>query len=462
MPDNGRPAWWNTLRVVLSLTSLVGCRTHILWPATEAKNPRAKNQTRFLGGNMTEILERTETNDDTTMVTGAFTTTRAELVDALATVGTAIANRPITPCMAGVLLESDGTDLLVRGYDYDTTVTVRIPDAVETAIRVLVRHYELSKLLTALTKGLGKREADLLPVTVRNEDNQCATVELADSAIPMELLPVDEYPNLPNTSQTFALVDGEKFTTETKRVLRAVGRDGDLPALTGMKIDVTGNDLTLAATDRYRLAVGHVHAARLSGTVPDSGVLIDGMALRKVLPKLRAEDIRLGYEAGDFGDLVTLESGPVTVITRLHNGGEFVKYRDHLPTDSEVTVLVDRAELLTQTQRAAAVLSAKGEKAQPVTLTVDTDTVSVTPYLGDEAPKARTRAMPATVTGNGAGMVLALDYRFFTDAVDSFTGDTLALHIQGPHKPVLLTDTPDGLRDRTEFRHLVMPKRLVN
>src|SRR5699024_27351 len=83
------------------------------------------------------------------------------------------------------------------------------------------------------------------------------------------------------------------------------------------------------------------------------------------------------------------------------------------------------------------------------------------PYLGDEAPKARTRAMPATVTGNGAGMVLALDYRFFTDAVDSFTGDTLALHIQGPHKPVLLTDTPDGLRDRTEFRHLVMPKPLV-
>src|SRR5699024_27352 len=104
-------------------------------------------------------------------------------------------------------------------------------------------------------------------------------------------------------------------------------------------------------------------------------------------PKLRAEDIRLGYEAGDFGDLVTLESGPVTVITRLHNGGEFVKYRDHLPTDSEVTVLVDRAELLTQTQRAAAVLSAKGEKAQPVTLTVDTDTVSVTPTWETRPPK---------------------------------------------------------------------------
>lgn len=144
---------------------------------------------------MTEILERTETNDNTTTVTGEFTTTRAELAEALATVGVAIATRPAIRCMGGVLLESRGTDLWVGGYDYDTAVTVRLADAVRVPGRMLLAHGELSKLLTALTKGLGKREANRLPVTVRAEDHQCATVELADSAVPMELLPIEDYPS---------------------------------------------------------------------------------------------------------------------------------------------------------------------------------------------------------------------------------------------------------------------------
>lgn len=410
---------------------------------------------------MTEILERTNANDDST-TSGAFTTTRAELVEALATVSAAIAPRPVLPCMAGVLLESNGPDLWARGYDYDTTVTVRIPNAVETPGRMLVSHGELSSLLKALTKGVGKREADRLPVSVRNEDNQCATVTLADSTIPMELLPVDDYPTLPSMPDVFALVDGEKFTSETKRVLRAAGDDDTLPALTGMKIDVNSHGLTLAATDRYRIAVGHVHAGLLPDAVPDGGTLIDGATLRKVLPKLVGEDIRLGYGRDDVGALVALESGPVTVIAREHSDGEFVKYRDHLPTDCEVTVVVDRSELLTQIQRSAAVLAAKGEKAQPLTFNVDADAVTVAPHLGHEARKVRTRALPSKVIGPGAGMGLAFGHRFFADAVDSFTGDTLTLHITAPTKPVLITDTPDGLHDRTEFRHLIMPVRLVN
>ena len=307
---------------------------------------------------------------------------------------------------------------------------------------------------------MGKREADRLPVRVRDEDHQCATVTLAESTIPMELLPVEDYPTLPSVPDVFALVDGEKFTTETKRVLRAVGADDTLPMLTGMKIDVSSHGLTLAATDRYRLAVAHVHAGLLPDAVPAKGTLIDGATVRKVLPKLRSQDIRLGYGSDDHGALVSLESGPVTVITREHHNGEFANYRELLFTECAVTVVADRAELLKQIQRAAAVLSAKGEKAAPVIVSVDADAVTVAPSLKHQAGQVRTRALPAKVTGPGAGMAIAFTHQFLAEAVDSFTGETLTLNITEPTKPVLLTDTPDGLGDRTEFRHLVMPVRL--
>ncbi|MBE2997170.1 DNA polymerase III subunit beta [Nocardiopsis sp. HNM0947] len=409
---------------------------------------------------MTEVLERTHnTTDHPTAAMAAFTLTRAELVEALSTVGAAVPKRPAVPCMAGVLLESNGPDLWVSGYDYATSVTVRIPDAVDSPGRVLVSHSELSKLLKALVKGLGKRAADGLPVTVRNEDDQYAAVELAGSTIPMELFPVDDYPSLPATPPAFASIDGAQFAHETRRVLRAASGDDTLPMLTGMKIDITQGGLKFAATDRYRLAVGHVPGKIHTDTAPESGALIDGASLGTLLPQLRGTHVRVGYGSGKAGDLVSLESGPVTIITRLHNGGEFVKYSDHLPTEAPTTVTVDRAELLTQIQRAAAVLSAKGHKAHPVTLAVDTNTVSVAPHLGCEAHQVRTREMPATVTGPGA-VTIAVNPKFFTDAVESFRGDTLTLHIRAYDKPVLITDTPDGLSDHAEFRHLVMPQRI--
>lgn len=409
---------------------------------------------------MTEILERTETNDNTTTVTGEFTTTRAELAEALATVGVAIATRPAIRCMGGVLLESRGTDLWVGGYDYDTAVTVRLADAVRVPGRMLLAHGELSKLLTALTKGLGKREANRLPVTVRAEDHQCATVELADSAVPMELLPIEDYPSLPPAPPAFAVVDPREFTAETTRVLRALGGDDTLPALTGMKIDILPDALALAATDRYRLAVGHLPASLTPHRAPKSGVLVHGASLGKLVAKLQGQEMRLGYEPDTFGDVVALESGPVTVTMRLHNGNEFVKYRDHLPRDCAATVVLDRAELLTQTQQAAAVLAAKGEKAQPVTLALEGNTVHLAPHLSGGQRQVRTRSLAATVTGNDTDMVLGLNHRFLAEAAGSFTGTTLALHIRSASQPVLLTETPAGVRDRTEFRHLIMPQRL--
>ncbi|WP_160050826.1 DNA polymerase III subunit beta [Nocardiopsis sp. FR4] len=409
---------------------------------------------------MTTVLERTHEVDSTRATTGAFTTTRATLVDALATVGVAVAARPSVPVLAGALLESDGTDLLVRGFDYEAAVTVRVPDAVDVPGRVLVSHHELSKLLNAMTKGMRKRDADGLPVTVRVRDGHFATVEVADSAMPMELFPVEDYPDLPESPPVFAHVDGDRFVAETRRVLRAVGRDDTLPMLTGMKVDVRDYGLTLAATDRYRLAVGHVRADVVTDTAPDSGVLIDGALLGKTLPKL-GSDIRLGYGPGPFGDLVSLQSGPVSVVARLHNDGEFIDYASILPTERVGTVVVDRTELVTQTERAAAVLAAKGHKHNPVTVTVAADALRVSPYLGEGAQHVRTRTLAARTSGIG-DLTFGLDHRFFTEALESFTGESLTLHLQGPEKPCVLTDAPDGLNDPTAFRHLLMPRRLTS
>ena len=48
---------------------------------------------------------------------------------------------------------------------------------------------------------------------------------------------------------------GDVFAEAVPQVAVAAGRDDTLPMLTGIRVEIDGRRLTLAATDRFRLAV---------------------------------------------------------------------------------------------------------------------------------------------------------------------------------------------------------------
>ena len=411
---------------------------------------------------MTQTLERTTTHDDT-VTEPVFTTTRATLADALATVGVAIVGRPSVPVLAGVLLRAHGSDLMVCGFDYDTAITVRIPDAVTTPGTLLVRHRELSKLVSALTKGMTKKRADASTVTLAGRDPAFATLTLADHTMPLERLPLEDYPQLPASPQVFARMEGDRFLSQVRRVMPAVGRDDVLPMLTGVKVDPSDTGLIIAGSDRYRLAVGHVEAT-LTNDAP--AVLLNGFMLRKILPKLTGTGtLTLGHGIDQWGiDLIELETGPVSILTRQHNDGEsFVKgteYPKYFPTEVATTVTIDRQVLISHTEKATEVMKATDRDSLPIVLTVGQDTVRMAPRLGEGDHYVSTPDIPATVDGQTHD-VIGLNPRYTLDALATFTGSTVTLHIQSPTKPVVLTDAGEKFDDPTTYRHLLMPLRLT-
>ncbi|GAA3744556.1 DNA polymerase III subunit beta [Salinactinospora qingdaonensis] len=389
-----------------------------------------------------------------------FHTTYARLTDALATVGLAICSNTAVPIMAGVLLESSNGDLVLNGFDYETAISVRIPEAATTQGRLLVDHTELTKLMNALVKGTRKREAERLPVTISATDTTSATVELADSTMPLTTLPLDDYPTLPATPPTTARVDREVFTTELKRVLPAVGQDATLPPLEGVKFDLSPSQLTLAATDRYRIAVAHLP---VTSTLPaqDSGVLVHGGLLVKLAKKFTGDHVGFGWQHDEepYPTMVALTCGEITVRTRSIDG-DFPDYVRLLTSETPVAIVADRAELLTQTRRAQAVLSAKRDASKTVTLTVDPESVTVAPRLSEQPEQVSTPRLAANVVGISQATQFGVNPQYLCEALDSFTGQTVTLHAQTPTTPMLLTDAPDGLGDPTAFRHLIMPIRL--
>jgi DNA polymerase-3 subunit beta len=387
----------------------------------------------------------------------AFTTDRATLADALTTVGLAVSTRPVVPMLGGALLQARDGHLTVTCTDYDTTVTVQLPGTVDTPGTLLIDHGELTKLLGALVKGTRKRDADALPVTVRTLDDGTPVVDLAGYTMPVTAFSAEEYPTMPGAGPTVAQVDRETFARDMARVMVAVGTDDTAPALTGVHLDITPGAVTMAGTDRYRLAMAPLSA--VSSTGETVAALIPGHLVAPVVKRFTDDRVRIGLNDPTNPGLVSLTCGNVTVSVRTIEA-VFPPYRKLLPAAAAGVIQTDRTALLAATHRAAAVLAAKRQRDGQIIVTVTGTSVSVAPALEEHANTVTAPEQPATVDGITDAQRFWFSPAYFADALTSFTGDTITLHTQASTvRPVLLTDDADGLADSAAFRHLIMPVR---
>src|SRR3712207_9055489 len=69
---------------------------------------------------------------------------------------------------------------------------------------------------------------------------------------------VEDYPALPALPDETGVIGADLFAEAVGQVAVAAGRDDTLPMLTGVRLEIEDDLVTLAATDRYRLAVREV------------------------------------------------------------------------------------------------------------------------------------------------------------------------------------------------------------
>ncbi|QGK70303.1 DNA polymerase III subunit beta [Allosaccharopolyspora coralli] len=382
-------------------------------------------------------------------------TDRATLTEALSTVAVGVPRRPAVPLLGGVLLESRGGHLTLTTTDIDTVVSVRIPDAVNAPGALLVDHVELSKMLGALVKGSRKREADAMPVTLRATVDGHAVLSLGGYTMPLTAYPVEEFPTLPTVPASMAEADRETFTQQARRVLIARGADATLPIFTSVHVQAAPGALTLAATDRFRLAVAEIPAT--TAATEDRSVMLPAELLSSVLKHCTGDRVRLGVDAAS--DWAALSCGDLTVLTRTVDA-EFPRYERLFP-ETTASARADRGALAQATVRATAALEAshytadRDQAGHHLAVTLHPDgRVSVAPVLAEHAETVTAPEHPAEVGGVAESVRVLFGARYLRDALSSLAGDTVTLRLDSPNRPVVFTAT-----DTPGYRHLIMPVR---
>ena len=386
---------------------------------------------------------------------------RDVFADAVAWTARALPARPTVPVLAGMRLRAEGSELTLSSFDYDVSALATIAVDAQAPGSALVS----GRLLAEISRSLPGR-----PVQITSEGGR-AVLTCGSATFNLLTMPEDEYPALPEMPPAAGTVGSDAFATAVGQTAVAAGRDDTLPSLTGVRIEIEGDTLTLISTDRYRLAVREL---RWSPTRPDlsAAVLVPAKALTDTARSLTtAAEVSIAlalpgdegapgaptrgngqYGAGFHGGdgMIGFEAAGRRTTTRLLSG-EFPRYRTLLPSAVSATAEVSTSLLAESVRRVALV----AERNSAVKLTFAGDQLTLEAGTGDEA-----QADEVIEAGfDGEELTIAFNPNYLLDGLTAMDSDTTRIAFTEPGKPALLTGKP-GPDGSPDYRYLLMPFRL--
>jgi DNA polymerase-3 subunit beta len=411
-----------------------------------------------------------------------FTVDRDALAEAVTWAARALPARPVVPVLTGLLLSAGSENqppngrgfLTLSCFDYEVSARVRVRADVAEPGTVLVP----GRLLVEIIRSLPAHPVEFA------DDPEGLSVTCGDAVFQVTPLPLAEYPDLPDLPLLAGTADGAALAAAIGQVTPAASRDDTLPMLTAVSIELDGKTMTLAATDRYRLAVrdlawnpapapagppagspaspparqsagdqGRISLLVPARTLSDAARMMGHDTAVRVM--LRPEDG--GPGAGEA--MIGFEVGERRLTTRLL-GGEFVRYRSRFPEEFGCTADLPADAFAEAVRRVALV----AERGTPVQLTFGLGRVTV--GAGTQGQARGRETIAADFAGDEPA--IAFNAQYLLDGIVAATGTPPAdagaeparvrLRFTSATKPAVITPAQAAAPD-SEFRYLVVPQR---
>ena len=370
-----------------------------------------------------------------------FVVEREPLVDAVNWVARSISARPMQTALLGIMIDA-AQEITFTGSDLETSTKAIITADISTAGRVLVP----GRLLAEIVRSLPTK-----PITFILDGTR-VLVTAGSAKFTLPTLPVNEYPNLPTIPATAGIIASDIFATAVNQVAIAAGKDDSLPTLTGVHVDIKGDVITLAATDRYRLAVKEIKWTAQDANL-ETATLLRARTLFDAAKALSsASNVTIALSpSGSHEKLVGFLSDDKTMTSRTLDG-TFPPFRHLLPTTTTAEAVIEVAPLLDSVRRVALVT----DKTVPLRLIFTANSLQLEAGAGDEAQATENLEISYT----GEDINIAFNPTFLTDGLQAIGTPFVHIGFTGANKPAVLTGKSelDGATNDA-YKYLLMPMR---
>ena len=354
-----------------------------------------------------------------------------------------------------------------RGFDYEVSAQETTSAEVAEPGTVLVS----GRLLADITRALPAKPVDV------SIDGARVAISCGSSKFSLPTMPVEDYPELPTVPEPTGTVPGDLFAEAVSQVAVAAGRDDTLPMLTGIRVEIEGERVVLAATDRFRLAVRELDWSPASASTTGAA-LVPAKTLAEAARSAGADHagtVELAFgspEAIGADGILGITSNAKKTTTRLLDA-EFPKFRQLFPASHTSVASVNSASLIEAIKRVSLV----AERGAQIRMDFSGDSVLLTAG-GDEAGKAEEAL---DVNFYGEPILIAFNPTYLLDGLAALNSETVEFGFTNPEpdgsgerraaiRPAVLRpssgddpvadDSGAYVAPNSEFSYLLMPVRL--
>lgn len=372
-----------------------------------------------------------------------FRVDRDVLAEAVTWTARSLPTRPPVPVLAGVRLEAHDGTVTLSSFDYEVSARSEVAAEVDVPGLALVS----GRLLADISKALPDKPVDV------ELDGTKVVLTCGASRFTLLTMPVEDYPALPQMPELTGRIDAGVLAEAVSQVTTAASRDETLPLLTGVRVEIEGEKLSLLATDRYRLALREITWHPGSPSI-SAVALVRARTLSDVAKSMTsAGDVDVALATEGPAGLIGFEAGGRRT-TSLLVEGDYPPVRRLFPESTTTHAVTSTAALVEAARRVSLV----AERNTPIRLTFTEGQVVLEAGQGDDAQASE--ALEATLTGEEIST--AFNPHYLLDGLGALTTPFVRMSFTHSSKPAVLTgqDSLEG-EDQLSFRYLLMPIRFA-
>ena len=355
------------------------------------------------------------------------------------------------PILAGVLIEATEAGLSLAAFDYEASARTTIEATVDEPGTILVHGRLLSDIASRLPNA---------PIQIEVDDDGGIVLTCGSARFTLASMPVQEYPAIPEVSGESGLVPAEDFATAIAQVAFAASRDDVTPVLTGVQLEVSGTQLSLVATDRYRVALREIpwDGGSTASDEPTTALVPARTLIEVGKTFAHSGNISIAFSGSGDREIIAFTAGNKTV-TSLLIKGNFPPVRRLFPEQTEHHSVVNTADLQEAVRRVSLVL----DRSAPLRFTFTDEGVSMD-ASGTEQARA-SESVDATLAGDD--VTLGLNPQYLLEALSAVRSEFARITFTSSENanklsPVLITPQTSVDKGGAEtFKYLLQPNLLL-
>lgn len=363
------------------------------------------------------------------------------LARGLSTVQRAVNTRTTLPITQNVLISTDQSQLKLSATNLEIAITTWLGAQVEEEGSITIP----ARLLTEFVASLPSERIDIESTAQpKGLALHCASFEAHINGTDAE-----DFPPIPNVdSGVVGKIDPKVLRDAITHVAFAAATEDSRPVLTGVKVEITGDDFTFAAADGFRLAV---YKGKLAEALPEEiNFIIPSKAMQEVSRAIASQEDLVEFTVTPNKSQALFKLNNVEIVSQLIQG-TFPNYSQLIPQSYGTRAVVGLDDFLRAT-RTASIFAKDGSGIVRLQMSGGDNGSTGRLRISSRAEELGDNQGEISAQVEGDDSKIAFNAKYLSEVLDVLGSGEVALETTSPSSPGVLK-----LVNNDDYIHVVMP-----